>query len=119
MKTPDNVFKKEHRIGYFQKDNPGKTIYVGNLSYQMDEKHVFKLFNQFGTVKYVKLIVDTKTNKPKGIAFVQMPKSSEAEVAISTLDGQVVEGRTLKVSEAKEQDKPKKKPLRKKPLKAK
>src|SRR5690606_2913109 len=95
-----NVFKSERRIGYFQKENPGKTIYIGNLSYEMTEEQIFNKFRSFGKVKYVKLITDLKTKKSKGIAFVQMPKESEASRAIATLDGQVIDGRTVKVSEA-------------------
>lgn len=95
-----NTFKKEHRIGYFQKDNPGKTIYIGNLNYQITESDIFKIFSKFGTVKYVKLVVDLETDQSKGIAFVQMPKTNEAMNAINTLDGQVIDGRTVKVSEA-------------------
>jgi len=80
------------------------TIYIGNLDYTKREGEIKKMFQKFGKVVYVKLILDTKTNKSKGIAFVQMSSLKGAEEAIQHFDGQQVDGRTLKVSIAAEND---------------
>ena len=77
-----------------------KTIYIGNMSYKRNENSILKLFKEFGYVQSVSVVTDSKTKKSKGIAFVKMKKADEALLAIKTLDGKVVDGRTLKVSEA-------------------
>ena len=90
----------ERKTGYFQKDPSVTTIYVGNLRYKRDEKDIKKMFEQYGKVAYAKLVIDEKTQKSKGIAFVQMPNKTSAMKAINTLNGKQVDGRTLKVSVA-------------------
>ncbi|MCP4915040.1 MAG: hypothetical protein GY909_18120 [Oligoflexia bacterium] len=80
------------------------TIYIGNMAYSKDEGKIKRLFNKFGKVLSVKLILDTKTNKSKGIAFVQMTNPVAAEEAIKSLNGKEVDGRTLKVSVALERE---------------
>lgn len=92
----------ERKTGYFQKDPTVTTIYVGNLRYKRDEKDIKKMFEQFGKVAYAKLVIDEKTQKSKGIAFVQMPNKTAALKAINSLNGKQVDGRTLKVSVALE-----------------
>ena len=94
--------KIERKCGYFQSNPNITTIYVGNLRYSKTEKDVKKLFEKFGTVKYSKLVLDDKTSKPKGIAFVQMPNKKQAITAIEKLNGSLLDGRTLKVSIAQE-----------------
>jgi RNA recognition motif-containing protein len=78
-------------------------IYVGNLPFSADEDAVRTLFSQHGTVDSVALIMDRETGRPRGFAFVEMPKSDAAR-AIQSLNGQDMGGRPLKVNEA--QDKP-------------
>lgn len=80
------------------------TIYVGNLNYNRDEKKIKHLFSRYGYVKEVHLVKDNKTEKSKGYGFVIMPKLSDASKAIEALNGKEVDGRTLKVSIAKERD---------------
>lgn len=92
------------KIGRFNKDSSVITIYTSGLSYDMTEEDILVLFEQFGYVNYVKLIKDSETHASKGIAFIQMPHANHARVAIKKLDGAQIEGRTLKVSVAKEQD---------------
>ncbi len=94
----------EHKVGYFQTDLDVTTIYVGNLRYTRDEHSIKEMFKEFGTVKYVKMVVDPKTDKSKGIAFVQMPNKKAATTAITTMNGKQVDGRTLKVSIATERN---------------
>ena len=94
----------ERKVGYFQKDLSVTTIYVGNLKYQKDEKEIKEMFSEFGKVAYVRLVLDSKTQKTKGIAFVQMPNKSAALKAINHFNGKEMDGRTLKVSVAQERN---------------
>lgn len=90
------------KIGRFNKDESVLTIYVGNLSFAMDEIDIKELFEEFGHVHYVKLIKDKVTHNSKGIAFVQMPHANQGREAIKVLNGEQVDGRVLKVSIAVE-----------------
>lgn len=94
----------ERKVGYFQKDISVTTIYVGNLSYKKDEKEIKAMFAEFGKVAYVRLVLDSKTQKPKGIAFVQMHNKKAALKAIEKFNGKELDGRTLKVSIAEERN---------------
>lgn len=85
----------------------GKTVYIGNLRYKRDEKGVIYLFAKYGHVKSVEIVTEPGTDKSKGYAFVKMSNSDDAIKAIAALNNQVVDGRTLKVSEALERDKDK------------
>jgi RNA recognition motif-containing protein len=78
-------------------------IYVGNLPFSADENAVRTLFAQHGVVESVSLIMDRETGRPRGFAFVEMPRADAAR-AIQNLNGQDMGGRPLKVNEA--QDKP-------------
>jgi RNA recognition motif-containing protein len=79
-----------------------KKIYVGNMSYSTSEEELQNIFEQFGTVLSVNIIVDRETNRPKGFGFVEMEDNSAAEAAISELNGKEVGGRNLRVNEALE-----------------
>ncbi|MCF7943425.1 MAG: RNA-binding protein [Spirochaetia bacterium] len=79
-----------------------KKIYVGNMSYSTSEEELQNLFEQFGTVLSVNIIVDRETNRPKGFGFVEMEEDGAAEAAISELNGKEVGGRNLRVNEALE-----------------
>ena len=78
-----------------------KNIYVGNLSFDTTEDSLRGLFAQAGTVTSCNVIMDRETNRPRGFAFVEMSSDAEAQKAISELDGKDVDGRALKVNEAK------------------
>ena len=78
----------------------GMTVYIGNLNYKRDEKGIKYLFSEFGKVKSIEMIIDKKTEKKKGFAFVKMYRSQDALNAIEELNGTVIDGRTLKVSQA-------------------
>jgi RNA recognition motif-containing protein len=75
-------------------------IYVGNLSREATEEDLRQAFEAFGQVTSVKIIKDMYTGDSRGFGFVEMPNSSEAQAAISGLDGKGLKGRTLKVNEA-------------------
>ena len=76
-------------------------IYVGNLSYGLSEDDVLEIFSEFGTVSSVKLISDRVTGRPKGFGFVEMDNDAEAQAAIDNLNGKNVDGRDMKVNEAR------------------
>ena len=76
------------------------TIYVGNISYSLDEDNIRKIFEVMGKVDSVKLIVDRRTGRSKGYCFLEMPDKKEAMEAIKTLDGKEVAGRNLRVIKA-------------------
>ena len=78
-----------------------KKVYVGNLSYGANESTLRSLFERYGAVKSVNLITDRDTGRSKGFGFVEMPNDAEAQRAITALDGQEIDGRTLKVNEAR------------------
>lgn len=76
-------------------------IYVGNLLREATEGDLREAFEAFGQVTSVKIIKDLYTGDSRGFGFVEMPNSSEAQSAISGLDGKGLKGRTLKVNEAR------------------
>ena len=100
--------KDKNEGDLLQKDKNLITIYIGNLSYNKREGEIKKLFQKFGKVTYVRIVVDAKTEKSKGIAFVQMPNEKDALKAIVELNGTVLDDRTLKVSVAIESEEPEK-----------
>ena len=77
------------------------TIYVGNLSYEVGEADLTQVFQEYGTVKQVKLPTDRETGRVRGFAFVEMGAQSEEAAAIEALDGAEWLGRTLKVNKAR------------------
>ncbi|MEW6658896.1 MAG: RNA-binding protein [Thermodesulfobacteriota bacterium] len=80
-------------------------LYVGNLPFQMTEEDLRALFSEAGEVTSAKTITDRHTGQPRGFGFVEMSSKAEAQKAISLINGRNVEGRTLKVNEAKPQQK--------------
>ncbi|GGD41354.1 RNA-binding protein [Malaciobacter pacificus] len=76
-------------------------IYVGNLSYRMDDKALEEVFSKFGEVKSAKVIMDRETGRSKGFGFIEMVDSSAGSEAIEALNGNECEGRTLRVNEAR------------------
>lgn len=76
-------------------------IYVGNLSYAMTESELRDAFAAFGEVSSVKILMDRDTGRSRGFGFVEMPNQSEAEAAISQLNGKDLGGRMLRINEAR------------------
>ncbi len=74
-------------------------IYVSNLSYDLTEDYLRDMFSKFGEVSSVNIITDKDSGRPKGFAFVEMPRQSEAEAAIKALNESSVKGRNIKVNE--------------------
>jgi RNA recognition motif-containing protein len=79
----------------------GKKLYVGNLSFNSSEQDLEDVFAEFGTVESVNIIEDRDTGRSRGFGFVEMSSDQEATNAIAELDGKEVDGRNLKVNEAK------------------
>ena len=79
----------------------GNKLYVGNLSYEVDSSSLESLFAAHGTVKSAQIISDRDTGRSKGFGFVEMSSESEAQAAISALNGVEQDGRALTVNEAK------------------
>jgi len=78
-----------------------KKLYVGGLSYNTTEATLKETFAQAGAVETAVIIIDKMTNRSKGFGFVEMSTDEEAQKAIEMFDGKELDGRTLKVNEAK------------------
>lgn len=79
----------------------GKKLYVGNLPFSSSEEGLSDLFAESGQVESVKIVRDRDTGRSKGFGFVEMASDGDAESAISRFNGYELEGRALKVSEAR------------------
>ena len=79
----------------------GKKLYVGNLPFSATEDSLKDAFFQFGTVESVIIIMDNDTGQSKGFGFLELATQQEAASAIAKMNGVEMDGRTLKVSEAK------------------
>ena len=79
----------------------GRKLYVGNLPYSATETSLREAFSTSGTVETVSLITDRDTGQSKGFGFVEMSTDSEAQAAIQAMNGASLDGRQIKVSEAK------------------
>jgi cold-inducible RNA-binding protein len=79
-----------------------KKLYVGNLSYNTNDQELTQIFSKYGTVVSAKVIMDRDTNSSKGFAFVEMSDEAGALSAIEKLDGSDLNGRNLKVNEARD-----------------
>ncbi len=78
-----------------------KKLYVGGLPYNVTDELLENLFSAYGTVESVTVMINKITDLPNGFGFVEMSCESEAEEAIQNLNGTQVEGRTIKVHEAR------------------
>jgi RNA recognition motif-containing protein len=76
-------------------------LYVGNLTYGVNNTDLENMFTPFGTVQSAQVIMDRDTGRSKGFGFVEMSSSNEAQAAINALNGKEVEGRQLTVNEAR------------------
>jgi RNA recognition motif-containing protein len=81
----------------------GKKLYVGNLPYSATDSRLQEHFSQVGTVESAKVIMDRDSGRSKGFGFVEMSSDTEATAAIEKLNGQVMDGRPLNISEARPQ----------------
>ena len=80
-----------------------KRLYVGNLPYTVTEDTLRDLFAQYGEIVSVSIPTDRDTGRARGFAFVEMEADAAADAAIQGLDGSQLEGRTIRVNEARPQ----------------
>lgn len=76
-------------------------IYVSNLGFNVQDEDLKEFFTPYGEVTSAKIINDRETGRSRGFGFVEMSDDAAAKKAIAELDGGDVEGRTIKVMEAK------------------
>ena len=76
-------------------------IYVGNISFDVTEDELSAEFSAFGNVESVAIPTDKFSGRPKGFAFVEMASKSEAEAAITGLNGKNLRERTIVVNESR------------------
>jgi RNA recognition motif-containing protein len=76
-------------------------IYVSNLGFSVDRDELKKIFSPYGIVASVNVIIDKLTSRSRGFAFVQMPDTQAAEKAMRELNGSIVDGRPIRLNEAK------------------
>lgn len=79
-------------------------LYVGNLSYGTTQETLEKTFGEHGEVVSVNIITDRQTGRPKGFAFVEMSTPEEGEAAKAALNGTDLDGRSINVDNAREQE---------------
>ena len=77
-------------------------IFVGNLNFTTSEESIQELFVPYGEVTSASVITDRETGRSRGFAFVQMPNVNEARAAMMALDGKELDGRNIRVNEARE-----------------
>jgi RNA recognition motif-containing protein len=78
-----------------------KNIYVGNLPFDATDEDLKSLFEQYGAVQRATVVTDRETGRSRGFGFVEMSDISEGDTAIQALDGTDMEGRSLRVNEAR------------------
>ena len=78
-----------------------KNLFVGNLGSEVTHEELRRLFEAYGHVVQVHIIVDRDTGLPRGFAFVEMTNDAEAEKAIKALNGSMLRDRTLDVNYAR------------------
>ncbi len=81
----------------------GKKLYVGNMNYDTTEDSLRSMFSNYGEVVSVNVVADKYTGRSRGFAFVEMDTDDSAKAAIESANGQELDGRALKVAEAREQ----------------
>ncbi|KAJ9178249.1 hypothetical protein P3X46_010149 [Hevea brasiliensis] len=79
----------------------GSQLFVSRLSNYTTNQKLEKLFSPFGVVKEARLVLDPRTQKPKGFGFVTFDSESQAQKALKAMDGRIVDGRLIFVEFAK------------------
>ena len=79
-------------------------VYVGNLPFSVDDSVLRELFSSYGDIEEVTVIKDKFSGRSKGFGFVTFKEDEDAKKAISEMDEKEVEGRKIKVNEAKPMD---------------
>ena len=79
-------------------------IYVGNIPFEATEDEIREMFESYGTVTAMHLIIDRFTKRPRGFGFIEMDNDQEAQEAIDGLNGSELMGRTLQINEARSRE---------------
>lgn len=79
----------------------GNKVYVGNLAFNIDSEGLKKLFEKFGATTEAEVISDRYNGRSKGFGFVTFEKDEDAQKAIAEMNEKEVEGRSIKVNEAR------------------
>ncbi|KAK9280409.1 hypothetical protein L1049_014098 [Liquidambar formosana] len=79
----------------------GSQLFVSRLSMYTTNKELRRLFSPFGVVTEARLVIDPKTQRPKGFGFVTFESEVEAQKALKAMDGRIVSGRLIFVEVAK------------------
>ncbi len=79
-------------------------IFVGNLHRETTDAELRQVFEPYGEVRHVMILVDRQTGRSRGFGFIEMPDSTQAQAAIAGLNGTSLGGRTLTVSEAHQRE---------------
>ena len=80
-----------------------KKLYIGNLSYSSTEGSLRDFFSAYGPIVSVKIIMDNMSGQSRGFGFVELEDNDKADDAIKSLDGQALDGKNLKINEARPQ----------------
>ncbi len=78
-------------------------IHCGNLPFSFDDAQLRAAFAPHGKVESAEVVMHKFTGESRGFGFVKMPNMAEAKAAITALDGKEIEGRTIRISEARPQ----------------
>lgn len=81
-----------------------KKLFVGSLSWNTDDNQLNEAFARFGKVVSAKVITDRESGRSRGFGFVEFENRDDAESAMQAMDGQEIDGRTIKVDLAKERE---------------
>ena len=90
-----------HLYTFLKDPKMGKKLYVGNLSYSVNDQSLQQNFSDFGTVSSAKVMMDRDSGRSKGFGFVEMSSDAEAQAAISGMNGKSIDGRDMVVNEAR------------------
>ena len=79
----------------------GQKLYVGNLAFDVTDKELQDVFGAIGACDSVAVVTDRGTGQSRGFGFVEMASSADAQKAIQQLDGKDLNGRAIRVNEAR------------------
>jgi RNA recognition motif-containing protein len=79
-------------------------IYVSNVGFNMLDKDLKDIFLEYGEVSSAKIVLDRMTMRSRGFGFVEMKDDEASKKAIAALDGTTIDGRTIKVTEARQKE---------------
>ena len=79
-----------------------KKLFVGGLDWNTTDAGLAQAFGEFGNVSDAKVIMDRETGRSRGFGFVTFDNNAEADAAISGMDGQSIDGRTVRVNQAED-----------------